>query len=283
MITNATREMLPRMNALWNQYFGDSLEYSSFFFEHHLKGKYVFENQYVYIKDDKVVSMLTVLEGKLTKRKQKQNFWYIYGVVTDENYRNNGYAGAVLKYVLNKAAKQNILTGLVPANGSLYGYYQKFGFRTYFYKNFEEFNLAVPCKNQYGLKQLDASNYKRLRDQAFYKEAYVEWDEASVEYALMENRKLGGDSWFVQDTPYFLMACPVGENLVVRETNCPSLMLADICNLLGERYGCRRASISSSSLGKMSKDTVRIGMICEGRKPHEIERNEIGYLGLALD
>jgi len=48
VIQKATKDMLSQLIALWSECFGDSEEYSSFFFQNKMIGTEVFENEYVY-------------------------------------------------------------------------------------------------------------------------------------------------------------------------------------------------------------------------------------------
>lgn len=290
MVTKATKDMLPRMNELWSKYFGDSVEYSSFFFKQHLKGKEVYENQFVYLENGQVVSMLTVLEGELSRKSKKDRFWYIYAVVTDETYRRRGYAGKVLKHVLDLAKKQNVFVGLVPANDALYNYYSKLGFETFFYKKVEELTLFPEEKKLCNLQIADASRYKQLRDEAYCNDNYIVWDEHAVEYALQENENSGGKAYICGDTGCFLLVCPVGEMLIVRETNLPQQKLQNVCNVLGKQFHCTKACIVANASSEVRGISVKHGMIFYSDRLSGTEedssnfiKEETGYIGLALD
>ncbi len=284
MVTNATPEMLVQMKDLWFKNFGDSMDYISFFFEQNLSGRDHFENQYVYLQDGKVVSMLTVLEGKFVNNCEETPFWYVYAVVTDEEYRNKGYAGEVLKHVLYVASVKKILVGLVPAMDSLYLFYRKFGFETFFFQKHINVPLVPKAQSSYCLIEADCFKYKRLRDKAFIGERYVEWNEAYVHYAIKENEELGGKSWIINNTTYFIMVCPIEGTLVVRETNCPIHMVIDICNSLGANWGCNTANIITTLRNERLKGQIKKhGMIYDGRHLFCNGTNEKAYLGLALD
>ena len=259
MVTKATPDMLPRMNELWSKYFGDSVEYSSFFFEQHLKGKTEYENQFVYLENGQVASMLTVI-------------------------------GEVLKYVLDLAKKENVIVGLVPANDGLYHYYSKFGFETFFYKKVEELTIFPEENDTCKLETADPSCYKQLRDKVYHNENYIVWDEHAVKYALQENENSGGKAYICENTGYFLLVCPVGETLIVRETNLPQQSLQSVCNFLGKQFRWKKARIVTCSSSKVSGTPVKHGMICYGDEllksrdnTSYVMESETGYIGLALD
>lgn len=290
MVTNATPDMLPRMNELWSKYFGDSVEYSSFFFEQHLKGKNEYHNQFVYLENGEVASMLTVIEGELCRERKKDRFWYVYAVVTDETYRNRGYAGKILRHVLDLAKKENVFVGLVPANDELYQYYSKFGFETFFYKKVVELTIEPEGNETCNLKRADEVSYKKLRDQAYHNENYIVWDQHAVNYALQENENNGGKAYICEDTDYFLLVCPLEETLIVRETNLPQERLQRVCNVLGRQFHCKKARIVLSPSSKAVVTSIKHGMLFYGnetRMPNGntgyVAENETGYIGLALD
>lgn len=280
MVVNATPEMLPRMNELWNRYFGDSLEYSSFFFDSHLMGKEVFENQYVYMEDNQLVSMLTVLEADLCEGEKKQRFWYVYAVVTDEAYRGRGFAGKVLSHVLKKAEEQGAAVGLVPANEGLYTFYGKAGFETFFYKQVTRFKLEKQPEKQdiqIELSHVEPAVYKELRDEAFETKTYVKWDEHAVAYALQENENLEGQAYICNSASDFLLVCPSEGELIVRETNLPADRLKDVCNVLAMQYACSSVSVCTP-VTECDSTPIKHGMIYNYQGSQKS-----GYLGLALD
>lgn len=281
MVTNATPEMLPRMNELWNEIFGDSLEYSSFFFENNLKGKDRFYNQLVYLVEGQPVSMLTVLEAELKISDERKKFWYIYAVLTDPNYRKRGYAGKVLDYVTELAKSQHIIVGLVPANDSLYSYYEKFGFKTLFNKRVKTISLEEERLRDglsIKLEEIDCSEYQKLRDEAFLDYNYVIWNKDSVRYALQENENLGGKAYVWSGTDYFLLVCPSEDELIVRETNLPSDKIEIICYALKDIFNCKKAVVTLPPFGNDNEKSVRHGMVYSNEK-----YENMAYLGLALD
>ena len=111
------------------------------------------------------------------------------------------------------------------------------------------------------LEEATVSQYKRLRDAACIGKYFVIWDEKAVKYALQENEHLGGKAYVWKGTPYFLLVCPVEEELVVRETNLPVTVLQDICNQLGTMFHCKTVTVSMLPFGANDRKAVRHGMI----------------------
>ncbi|SET58877.1 GNAT family N-acetyltransferase [[Clostridium] polysaccharolyticum] len=289
MITNATKAMVPAMKEMWAVNFGDSDEYISFFFENHLKldEKGMYQNQFVYQLNGQPVSMLSVLEAQLDNGQHKQEFWYIYAVVTAKEHRRKGYAGKVLLHVIELAKKKEIAVGLVPADEGLYRYYGKFGFESFFYNRTVKMNLLAGDGLADGWKLATAEQYKMMRDQFLANQGAVIWEKQAVEYAIKENENLGGKTYYLENTSYFLMVCPLEGKLIVRETNLPWDVLKNVCDSLAERFQCNTA-FAVAPVGTWSQGAVvKHGMICNLGKSFSSLAGQSHvtefYLGLALD
>lgn len=281
MIRNATKDMLPQLIELWGECFGDSEEYSSFFFQNKMIGTDVFQNQYVYMTDEHIVSMLSVLPAVIIEEKEERLFWYVYGVATKKEYRKKGYAGRLLNHILAKAMEEDAAVGLVPANDALFGYYKKFGFETYFYHKILQFDR----KNRYEkrnmcIEPISYEHYVQLRKESYQSEGVVVWDEKSVAYALKENENLHGSACEVryEGKSYFSLFCKSNEELLVRETNVPEFLLQSIFCSLAEKEKCSKVRIIYSPSESNETGKEKHGMIYNKKN-----NLKYGYLGLALD
>lgn len=277
--------MLPQLITLWEECFGDPEEYSRFFFENNLKGTDTFDNLYVYVEEGQPVSMLTVLEAELCDKGQTINFWYIYGVATAQEYRGKGYAGELLRYVLEAAIKSNAVAGLVPAQPSLFGYYEKFGFKTSFYKkvweySIEDQNRKETSKNDYQVTAILPSEYNALRNEYLQEITHIVWSDLAVQYAVEENTKLGGKTVRVKakQGEFFAMYYAYEGVLYVRETNLPFLLLEEILVDIGNQQQCSKMIVSLNCRYQEIEHRTAHAMLY-GMK--EIPKNS--YFGLALD
>lgn len=286
MIKNADRTLLPQLNKLWNACFGDEIEYSSFFFSHKMIGDEVFENQFVYMQDQKAVSMLSVLYATIRTDNGVMPFWYIYGVATQPEYQKRGFAGELIRHVLSRAIEKNAAVGLVPASEGLFGYYKRFGFETFFYKCKQcftvECNAEVDTELMKNVKieSVSPAKYNVLRNETFHVAGCVQWDDKAVEYALMENRNLGGMAYRIsfEKQEYVILFYAYKGELVVRETNLPVKILKEVCVELAKKYNCTTVKIITAPMGQGELETLKHGMIYNYQG---LTQN--AYLGLALD
>lgn len=285
MITNAVKSMLPQLIELWKECFGDSEEYISFFFSNNLQGTDRFENLYVYVENGKPVSMLTVLEAELVSEGESDKFWYIYGVATAKEHCKKGYAGRLLLYVLSKVEENGAVAGLVPANQSLFAYYKKFGFETFFYKRVWEYSAEQAGTDEnitekYRISHVSEKQYNRMRNETFAAIPHIKWSDHAVAYAIEENEKLGGETLRIssKNEDYFVMYYFYDRILYVRETNAPMQLLGKMVSNLCKKHALEKAIVSMACDFSMIGNEVPHGMIYK-----KSEKYKFPYFGLALD
>lgn len=286
MIKNADRTLLPQLNKLWNVCFGDEIKYSSFFFSHKMIGDEVFENQFVYMQDQKAVSMLSVLYAVIRTDNGVIPFWYIYGVATDPEYQKRGFAGELIRHVLSLAIEKNAAVGLVPASEGLFGYYKRFGFETFFYRCKQCFAIEgntevdVELVQKLQIEPVSPAKYNVLRNETFHAAGCVQWDDKAVEYALMENSNSGGMAYQIsyEKQDYVILFYAYKGELLVRETNLPVKILKEVCIELAKKCNCTKVIIITAPMGQKELEMLKHGMIYNYQG---VAQN--AYLGLALD
>jgi len=231
VVSYATKAMLPELIEIWKECFGDSEEYISFFFKEKLIGNEIFDNQLVWLEQGKPVAMLSMLPAKLVSKEKKVPMWYIYAVATKTEWRKRGFAGALVDYANELAEKQEGVTALVPASGSLFEYYQKLGYKTAFLiKEWESVYMADSFKD-YGIddskiiisEELSSIECSEMRNCTFSGETFVMWDAEAVNYALKENIEIGGKNFKIQygSEKYFMLCYIYNSCCIVRETSVP--------------------------------------------------------------
>lgn len=175
---------------LWNEAFGDSEKEIRFF----LENKYVPENTIILEEDGKIASMLFLLEGKMHINNSEYPSYYLYAACTSKEFRGRGYMSDLLKEANRVAAIRNKdFICLMPGEKSLFDFYEKHGYKTVFNKklltlNKEEYNLICDSKTDFNV------NFHELRNKAFSKFDFFEWDNPSVKFALDHNEMYMGKS-----------------------------------------------------------------------------------------
>ena len=113
----------PQMKALWENAFGDDGEFIDPFFRNFLKT----DTCLVAECDGRVVSAMYILEDfrVYPYRKNVLTAGYAYALATDPEYRGQGIGKAVYKAVTDKILEKHDIAFVLPAEESLYPFYEK--------------------------------------------------------------------------------------------------------------------------------------------------------------
>jgi GNAT superfamily N-acetyltransferase len=122
MVRYSTSADIPAMRIIWDECFPEDKGFADFFFSELYNKALVFEEK------DNVTGMLHLLPFM---RDDGAPVTYIYGVGTLPEYRRRGQSAALITAALN----DNDICVLIPAEPWLFGFYEKFGFKTVFFKN----------------------------------------------------------------------------------------------------------------------------------------------------
>ncbi len=152
----------PTLKELWKQTFTDSDAVINNFFENTVVPK----NTVAVFDGHKAVSALYALEcsGKINGIQLKA--YYIYGISTLPEYRNQGLMRQTLSFAEAEARKRNAdAIFLVPAEEELFSMYKKFGYETkLFYKEttIQRFRLT----ESYVTEKVTFEQYTKYRNDA---------------------------------------------------------------------------------------------------------------------
>lgn len=208
MIRMANESDFSALKYLWHEVFGDSYDFIDAFFAKRYESAAVFE------KDSVIVSALHLLRCECFLGGKEFTALYIYAAATLKEHRSNGYMRELISWVAENAGCDCIL--LVPAEKSLFGYYEKFGFLP-FGKSAVEIcrSRCHACE----LKQASGDEIFAIREKTLSGSQYVGWSEAAVGYAadIAGETLTNGSSYammsFENGTPTVLEAMGEGESL----------------------------------------------------------------------
>lgn len=111
--------------ALWQEAFGDSEEYIRFFHNTHSSCVCLTLTQ-----GEELTSALYLIDGELCSQKG----FYLFAAATFKKFRGKGYMAKLLQKAEDYARQnESSFIALVPAQGSLFEYYSRFGYKTAFY------------------------------------------------------------------------------------------------------------------------------------------------------
>jgi len=283
MITTATTTMIPALKALWKEAFGDTDEYTNFFFSHGFQP----DRTFLYLREERPVSMAFVFPGELCVHDSYIPVGYIYGVATYKDSRGKGYSTQVLQYI----QQQYPVTFLVPSTENLFQFYARNGYHTAFHVNEIKYHLdqlAEPI-TPITMQDITSGEYKIIRDHYFHGTGYLRWDEPRIAYALAENVICNGSAIKVRNivdkadlkTPLadypeaiLLYRCHKQE-LIIKETTLSGKLLQDTAYCLMKQTN---TSICHIRLRSDSSSAAKAFAMLHGQ-----EGITSGYCNLVLD
>ena len=179
---------IPDIINLWNEAFGDSEKEIRFF----LDNKYVSENTLIAEDNGGIASMLFLLEGNMRIDNKTFPSYYLYAACTAKKFRGRGYMADLLREASCIARQRNKdFICLMPGEKSLFGFYEKHGYVTAFGKKTVTLD-ARNCGMTDIPEETDEADLAKLRNKAFDRFDFFEWDSSSVRFALAHNEFYSG-------------------------------------------------------------------------------------------
>lgn len=171
---------------LWQEAFGDSRESVEIF----LDSRYNAQNTFVCDENNKITSMLFLLEGKVKTNNATLNAYYLYAAATLKEFRGKGIMGQMLEAAKELARSRGVdLICLKPAEESLYGYYSRYGYKTVFKTKKAVFNVPF---NACSLSASGVPDAFTAREVAFGDIDRFIWDKDAITFAVEQHKYYGG-------------------------------------------------------------------------------------------
>ncbi len=286
MMARPRGEDIPILKQIWKSAFGDPDSYIDFFFERRFSA----DRTLVMYEKEKPVSVLYLLPCSINLDGEQRLAGYIYAAATHPKKRKKGFMGKLLSYAKSFAEEAG-LSALVlrPGEPSLYGYYERYGYRTFFQESTAKFTRKqlLNCAKAGG-QCLSASTEMVAGFRAHYLDGWegcIQWDEEAVQYALEENEFTGGKNIFVrcpQGVGYALVG--EGSHVTVKEWVAERGVFAYLADAI---LKCSDAEtfVMRSPVGILRQEIAKTtpgGMILPVSNPC-IWRGKPPYLGLTLD
>lgn len=117
---------IPQMTELWCRVFGDSPDYAAQFYAYwQEKGTFL-----IALDGDRVAGILHLLPTVLRCGEKKSAARYFYAGAVAPAYRRRGIYAELNRIVCRMSLRERLPVLLVPAEAGLFGYYERFGYRT---------------------------------------------------------------------------------------------------------------------------------------------------------
>ena len=236
---------------LWQQCFGDSPDFISFYLQHHPFSE---KTLLLALEGDVVLSMLSLLPACFLCQGQQLPVRYVYAVGTDIRFRGQGLSTTLLDSAA-QICRENNEAGLflIPASQSLFSFYSARGFYNAFGLQTETLLPAdfadVQPSDDIFLKPIAPEAIFPLRGRILGRhQPFIQWDTKALGYAVSATGAAGGDAlgFYQGDTPVgYVFYEPFNGNCVIKEWGVPEhLERAALCALHARlqrpRYVLRR-------------------------------------------
>ncbi len=224
MVRFANKEDLKTITGLWQSCFGDGEPYINNFLDNIFSGN----NCFVYQAEEGIVSFLFLLESPFVSGEQTVKGAYIYAACTEKAHRGKGYMNSLMNYVAEYAAKNDYeILYLVPAENSLFDFYEKLGYekafkRKEFILNREIMMILADSDSETG--EFDLTEISKIRNQMISENPGILWNDQVLNYSFIENGLVGGKNVFA-----IKKGEPVGYAQIYEEGN--RCIIKEFCSL----------------------------------------------------
>ncbi len=268
--------------SLWNEAFGDAPEEIMFFIEN----KYLPDNTLVAEENNKIASVLFLLDGAMCINGIDYPSYYLYAACTLNKYRGRGFMAKLLKEAEKIAFSRKIdFICLMPGEKSLFDFYEKFGYKTVFSKKVVSIDVKPDIK-PIGIRQSDDINLEATRNNAFSKYNYFKWNNKSIKFAFSHNKMYSGSSFC--DCNGYCLYNKHNSTLIVKEFAFTSCNNAEIIHYIAISNNCKEIIVNlpaeyPTDIGK--SEIIPSAMLLAVNEHSKMISDGIknAYLGLTLD
>ncbi len=208
------------LRQIWHDVFGDDFEYVDGF----LDNAYAAGDAIVMDNGEKIVSMVFLLPiGKFVTPENKEGIpcTVSYAFATPKEFRSRGYGRKIANYAVGHSFDTgSYVNTIVPAEDSLFGYYEKnVDYTEYFRTNECELMREEITAAPLPFKKVSAAEYSDAREAVLADRAHVAFSERFLGYQHYLSARSGG-AMFVFESGSVATAELFNNIAVVKELLC---------------------------------------------------------------
>lgn len=284
MIRQARESDLPQLISLWQEAFSDTEEETLFYFQHRHKH----QNMLVFEMGSEISGMLSILPVQLRSPKQIIPARYVFAVATKKARRGQRISTRLLEAAHQKMQLEGASASiLVPAEPSLFEYYDKRGYKTGF--QVDQVHLKAGEISSWGvegrLERCSAGKYLAIRDDVYKNsQMFVRWDLDALQF-IRHSAIISGGAMFSISIGKRQAAgvCEArGDFIRVTELACGKDMWQQAMALIHQHFQSEKYQLRMQEGSLIEGSTQLFGMIHWLGEPMQTI-GEAPYLAFAKD
>lgn len=197
-------------------------------------------------------SMAFVIPSVLVQNDQK-TVWYVYAATTATQYRKNGLFSRLLEELAHRAEEEGVYgLFLRPATPSLFGYYERLGFKTAFSVEHIECKVKKLHSKSDDLTWQTVTSHQAVCRQYWLSVCgvpHILWSDRATDYAL----KLLENGGMLVSTKGAVMYRREGERLTVTELLCRPQDRETVLSSLTRQFPCREIRVITPSFNEKNR------------------------------
>lgn len=237
------------------------------------------EHAVAYWEEGRPISMAFLLPAVWHVQREALPAQYLYAAATLPAFRRRGIFTDLLRYAHRHAEKNGrAATLLRPGEPSLFSYYARLGYCTYFGVSTLTLSLESTAKPLLPVRRITAAMYAEVRTRYLSARhaSWIEWPASVMSYAVSAVGE--GGVYCVGDAA--ALCEPTPDGLTVWELFCPPERRQAVLLSLAGHFGCRR--VNAWAPAEDAEEILPVGMLC----PHiPLPQADGGtpFMGLTLE
>lgn len=192
---------IDQQKELWKLCFGDEDFYIDFYYQN----KYRKKETFLLLYNGKIASMLTMMPIRtILPDSRAYNSVMLYAIGTHPDFRNCGFSTKLMAHSEKHLATKGIVfSTLVPAENSLFDFYDKRGYKKCFFVREALFpiheitELETRHQHKVSISSTDPVEYNKRRSNILKQHFYTEYTIEQVEYQQKLSRQSGADIYAI--------------------------------------------------------------------------------------
>lgn len=270
---------MPSLKRFMKEVFGDQDYFINLFFHYKVK-----ENVLIYEINAHIVSMVYLLPATIKIADTCYPITYLYACATQPIFRGKGYMQLLLDEAFQIACSRNeTAVFLLPATPSLYNFYEKNKFSSFFYKKTTHYTMQE-YRNLHSdiatFELIDGRAYFLYRNQLLTHSHSIYWEEEH--FVLLEKSMYKKEAGFfkitTQEGNIAIGFFSIFENsLTVSELIGDAIRKESIVSFLFQHYRIKKIRIEEAG------DSEKSGMIQINPIYSHLFENRHGYFAFGLE